>query len=325
MLVEPEPLRLANISLRALEIFVRVGESGSMTAAAERLGVTQSAVSQAIRTFEEAIGQRLLDRTLRPPVLTLTGTAVLEHATAIVQRLRALERVAWAAGAQQMPLLRLGMADSFAVTAGPALIGRIRHLARAWSVTSGPGETQIDGLLDRRVDFVLTFDTTPVPDACLALPVLSEPCMLVLPADFAGNFTTLPELAAHLDMLRYGRHLHVSRQIETFLEREGVVVPAHYRFETIDAVIAMVAAGLGWAVAPPLSLLKSASLSARLSWRRLPGAPLRRRLLLVGRRDEGDATARLIQHAAITAFTAACLPALRRLLPEVSGDITVGP
>src|SRR5580692_343444 len=77
-------INLSSISLRALEIFACVASSGSMTAAAERLGVSQSAVSQAIRALEEAIGHRLFDRSIRPPVLTLIGTAVLEHTRDLV-------------------------------------------------------------------------------------------------------------------------------------------------------------------------------------------------------------------------------------------------
>lgn len=323
MPVEVDAPNLSSLSLRAVEVFASVAATGSMTAAAEQLGVTQSAVSQAIRTFEDAIGQRLLDRSMRPTVLTLTGSAVLEHAIAMVQHLRALERAVSAGGEQQMPLLRLGMANTFAVTVGPSLVERIRHVARSWSIASGPTETRIEGLVDRRVDFVATFDETPVPDIFQVLPILSEPYLLALPASFTGRFSTLQDLAGQLDMLRYGQQLYVSRQIEAFLEREGVVAAARYRFDTIDAVIAMVAAGLGWALITPLSLLKSASLCPRLVCRPLPGATLRRRLVLVGRRGEGEAIGRLIQRSAIEAFRADCLPELARLLPELSRGIAV--
>ena len=314
---------LSSLSLRALEVFACVAATGSMTAAAEQLGVTQSAVSQAIRTFEEAIGQRLLDRSMRPTVLTLAGSAVREHAVAIVQQLRALERAVAVGGTQQIPLLRLGMANTFAVTVGPSLVERIRHVARSWSIASGPTETRVEGLVERRIDFVATFDETPVPETFQVLPILSEPYLLALPTRFTGSFSTLQDLAGRLDMLRYGQQLYVSRQIEAFLEREGVAAPARYRFDTIDAVIAMVAAGLGWALITPLSLLKSASLSPRLVCRPLPGATLRRRLVLVGRKGEGEAIGRLIQRAAIEAFRADCLPELGRLLPDLSRDIIV--
>jgi DNA-binding transcriptional LysR family regulator len=323
--LRPAPgVNLSSITLRALEIFASVAASGSMTAAAERLGVSQSAVSQAIRGFEEAIGHRLFDRSIRPPVLTLIGTAVLEHTTELVQRLRALEQTVRSADTPQMPLLRIGMANTFAVTAGPGLIERIRHLARSWAITSGPSETSIEGVVERRVDFVATFDETSLPDEFVALPILSEPYFLALPAGFAGRFETLQELAAQLDLLRYGRQLHVSRQIEAYLEQENVTAPDRYRFDSIDAVIAMVAAGIGWTLTTPLSLLKSAPLASRLSCRKLPGAPLRRKLVLIGRRKEGGAITALIQQEAIEVLREECLPQLRHLLPDISPAIEIG-
>lgn len=317
-------MNLSGVSLRALEIFASVASCGSMTAAADRLGVSQSAVSQAIRSLEEAIGHRLFDRSIRPPVLTLIGTAVLEHTTDLVQRMRALEQTVRSADAPQMPLLRIGMANTFAVTAGPGLIERIRHLARSWAITSGPSETSIEGVVERRVDFVATFDETSLPHEFIALPILSEPYFLALPAGFTGRFDTLQELSRQLDMLRYGRQLHVSRQIESYLERETVTAPDRYRFDSIDAVIAMVAAGIGWTLTTPLSLLKSAALAPRLTCRLLPGAPLRRKLVLIGRRNEGGAITALIQREAIAVLREECLPQLSRMLPEISPEIEVG-
>jgi DNA-binding transcriptional LysR family regulator len=324
-LARPGPdVNLSSLTLRALEIFVSVAASGSMTAAAERLGVSQSAVSQAIRALEEAIGRKLFDRSIRPPALTLIGTAVLEHATELTQRMRALEQTIRSAATPQMPLLRIGMANTFAVTAGPGLIERIRHLARSWAITSGPSETSIEGVVERRVDVVATFDETTLPDEFVALPILSEPYFLALPAGFAGRFDTLQQLSTQLAMLRYGRQLHVSRQIETYLERENVIAPERYRFDSIDAVIAMVAAGIGWTLTTPLCLLKSPALAPRLACRLLPGRPLRRRLVLIGRRKESGAMTELIQREAIDVLRTECLPQLRRMLPEISGEVEIG-
>lgn len=317
-------ISLSSVSLRALEIFVSVASSGSMTVAAERHSITQSAVSQAVRSLEDAIGHRLFDRSMRPPVLTLIGTAVLEHATAMVQQMWALEQTVRSAATPQMPLLRIGMANTFAVTAGPGLIERIRHLARSWAITSGPSETSIEGVIARRVDLVASFDDATLPDDFAALPIFVEPYVVALPAGFSGRFETLGELAGRLDMLRYGRQLHVSRQIETYFEREGLSPPGRYRFDSIDAVIAMVAAGIGWTLTTPLSLLKSAALVPQLVCHALPGGGVSRRLKLIGRRNEGGEIMAVIQREAIDVFRQQCMPQIERLLPEISRAIEIG-
>lgn len=315
---------LSSITLRAFEIFTSVVQSGSMSAAAERLGVTQPAISQALRALEKAIGQELFDRTMRPPVLTLAGHAVLHHAAEMIEHMHALEGMMRSPGDSRLPMLRIGMADSFAATGGPFLIERIQHLAASWSIDSGPVSTRINGLIERRVDAIVSFDDTPLPPDFLVLPLFSEPYFLALPASFTGGARSLRELAGRLDMLRYGEHLHVSRQIEGYLQREAVVAPHRYRFDTIDAVIAMVAAGLGWALVTPLCLFKSSNVAPRIRCLPLPGRPLRRNLVLAMRREEGKAIAPLIQRAATDVFRDALLPAIDRLIPRISAEIAVG-
>jgi DNA-binding transcriptional LysR family regulator len=54
------------IDLRALQAFLAVCETGSMTAAAQRLGISQSAVSQSVSSLERDLGASLFDRESRP-------------------------------------------------------------------------------------------------------------------------------------------------------------------------------------------------------------------------------------------------------------------
>src|SRR5512132_793945 len=62
-----------NVTLRQLRAFVNVAQFGVFTAAAERLHVTQSALSVMIRGLETELGLRLFDRTTRMVELTDAG------------------------------------------------------------------------------------------------------------------------------------------------------------------------------------------------------------------------------------------------------------
>ena len=318
-----EGLRLAGITLRAFEIFAAVAERGSMTGAAEQLGVSQSAVSQAVRALEVTLGQTLFDRSLRPPALTLAGAAVLQHAQGILEHARSLERVSSGDGGQALPLLRIGMANTFAVTVAPLLLEQIRHLARSWTISSGAGETRVEGLLERRLDLVITFDDAAVQRELLSLPIMSEPFCLAVPHSFRGPVQHWSDLQGVGEMLRYGRHLHLSGQVEGHLSREGLDLPMRFRLDTISAVIAMVAAGVGWSLVTPLSILSSASLAGRLRLLPMPGQQLRRTLVVAGRPEDGGTIVPLVQKASIQALADHCLPELRRLLPEMSGTIVL--
>ena len=315
---------LSTVSLRALEIFVGVAQTGSMSGVAERLGLSQSAVSQAIRGFEETLGERLFDRSVRPPALTLVGATVLKHAAAIVHHKHELERAIRLAADQPLPLLRIGMVDSFAATAGPMLIDQLRNVAAQGSIASGAAETKIQALVDRRVDFIVTSDQSRVPGDFLVLPVLSEPYFLALPSSFTAEVRSLQQLAGALDLIRYGQQLHIARQIERYLDETGVAAPLRYQFDTVDAVMAMVASGLGWTVTTPLAFLKAAAHAPRIRCEKLPGPPIHRRVAVVARQGEGRSVATLIQEAAIDVLRRHCIPLVHQLLPSLSAAMRLG-
>jgi len=74
--------------LSDIAVFVRVVEAGSFTAAAERLGLSQSAVSKSVNRLEERMGTRLLNRSTRKLSLTEAGAALHErgkHALAEIE------------------------------------------------------------------------------------------------------------------------------------------------------------------------------------------------------------------------------------------------
>src|SRR5690606_38919579 len=86
----PCRLRLNNgarmaTDLNLLAIFSAVAEAGNFSAAAERLGLTRSAVSQGIRRLEADIGHPLFLRTTRSVRLTEQGTAMRARVSRALQ------------------------------------------------------------------------------------------------------------------------------------------------------------------------------------------------------------------------------------------------
>ncbi|MCY1004177.1 LysR family transcriptional regulator [Nannocystis pusilla] len=95
------------------EVFVRVVEDGSLTAAARRLEMTTSYVSKLMTRLEERLGARLLIRTTRKLSLTETGRAYFERCTEVIRGLEEAEQLA--ADLQQAPrgTLRLTVPNAF--------------------------------------------------------------------------------------------------------------------------------------------------------------------------------------------------------------------
>ncbi len=73
------------MNTKSLRIFVEVAETGSFSAAARNLGLTQPAVSFQIRTLEKEFGNTLIDRSTARNRLTEAGDSFLRHARGILE------------------------------------------------------------------------------------------------------------------------------------------------------------------------------------------------------------------------------------------------
>ncbi|HEX5789606.1 MAG TPA: LysR family transcriptional regulator [Luteolibacter sp.] len=73
--------------LRQLKAFVAVADSGSFTLAARQLHLTQSAVSHSIRTLEDQLGCKLLERNCRSVKPTAAGEAFLRRTRRVIEDL----------------------------------------------------------------------------------------------------------------------------------------------------------------------------------------------------------------------------------------------
>ncbi len=79
------------ITLRQLDIFLAIADSGTTTAAAERIALSQSAISAAIAELEKLLGVQLFDRLGKRLQLNDHGRALLPQARALVDNARSLE------------------------------------------------------------------------------------------------------------------------------------------------------------------------------------------------------------------------------------------
>jgi len=97
-----------------LLLFARIVESGSFSAAAERVQLPKSTVSRRISLLEGQLGERLLQRTTRKLVLTEFGASLLEHARKVAEETEAAGALAQHRQDAPSGLLRVSMPNDFA-------------------------------------------------------------------------------------------------------------------------------------------------------------------------------------------------------------------
>ena len=114
----------SSVNLNRLAAFAAVVESGSFTAAAEKLGLTKAMVSQHVSRLEKELGVSLLTRTTRKVMPTETGTAFYADCAQVLQGLEAA--IARVGGGSEVPggTLRLTVAEDYgAAVVVPAIAG----------------------------------------------------------------------------------------------------------------------------------------------------------------------------------------------------------
>jgi DNA-binding transcriptional LysR family regulator len=117
------------MTLRQMEYLIAVVDEGSFTRAAERLFVSQPALSHQVKALEESVGGALLERLPHSIQLTPLGRAFLPHATAAVNEAGDAMRAARAVGQLEAGALKIGTLHSIALGVVPAAI-------RAWRLSN---------------------------------------------------------------------------------------------------------------------------------------------------------------------------------------------
>ncbi len=123
------------MDLRQLEIFVKVAEFKSFSKAAEALFLTQPTVSEHIRTLEQELGVRLLDRLGRGAEVTRAGQLLFTHATRILQLQREARQAMDQFQGKLVGELAVGASTIPGEYVLPPLLGRFRDKFPDISVT----------------------------------------------------------------------------------------------------------------------------------------------------------------------------------------------
>ena len=116
---------MLHLTLRQLEIFCAVAQTGSTVAAADAVALSQSATSAALQQLEQAMGAQLFERVGRRLALNDAGRALLPEALALLEQARGIEQ-AFSVRAASLPV-RLRVAAS--TTKAPM---RCRPCSRTW-------------------------------------------------------------------------------------------------------------------------------------------------------------------------------------------------
>lgn len=237
--------------VNAMALFAHVVEAQGFSAAAERLGLSKSAVSKAVSDLEAHLGVRLLHRTTRRLRLTDAGEALHAHASKILAEAAEAEADVGRLDGRPRGRLRVN---------APTALGRHFVLPVVTSLLGRYPEIEVDlTLQDDIVDLVSTRTDVAVrvgrlaDQSLVARKLAPVRTFIVASVDYLaqhGTPETPEELAAHPFVL----YTLLPRPEQLVLEREGeratLTVHGRLHLNNGEAILDAVLAGQGFGVIP---------------------------------------------------------------------------
>ena len=210
--------------LTSLTVFTKVVDSGGFSAAARRLNMSVTMVSNHVQALEDRLGVRLLNRTTRKVSLTEIGKAYYDRAIQILADLEQADDIAGALQLVPRGTLRIHVATHMVPFVAP-VVARLLSSYADLKVDLRMGEADVD-LIEDGYDVALRM--TPPPDSSLIVRSLATwrhvLCCSHAYIERHGRVQTLDELVGH----DCGRHSNYPFGDEwRFLDRRGM--PASVR------------------------------------------------------------------------------------------------
>lgn len=313
------------LDMNAVQVFLTVAEEGSMSGAARRLGVTQSAISQSVRQLEQLLGVRLVDRARRPMQLTPFGVALRHRGTRVLMEVANLKGQVLEAGSGVKPTLRLGLVDSFASLCGAALTKDLFERTAQLSVRSGLSPQLGAALHKRELDMIVASEPLEAYAGLERFRLFTEQYLIIMPpGERHGTITLdgLKQLGKRLPLVRYNGKSQVGIHIGTFLRRHGITASNHLELDNAATVAGMVAAGIGWAMTTPMCLMQNEKAATRVTTLRLERSAPERALFVIARQGEYDQFFKHVCGIASNIVQTEYLAGLRQIIPQLDMLVT---
>jgi DNA-binding transcriptional LysR family regulator len=242
------------MDIRQLKAFVAIAETRTFTAAAERVHVTQAAISMQIRQLEQEVGLPLFIRTPRRVVLTEAGERLLQRAYLILREHdAALSELAELAGAEH-GRLRLGSASGMvSADALPHILARMKqsHQHADVTVTSGTSAELVGKILSGELD--LAFVSLPVEARNIETELLSRDQLVAIasPRHPHADKKVISAFALAGERLILGeRGGNTRRLIDEFFADAGLRPTVAMELSRQSAIMNMVANDMGVGIVP---------------------------------------------------------------------------
>ena len=237
------------MNLRGLRTLIEIDRIGSFATAADRLGLTLSAVSQQIKALEDDLQLSLFDRAHRPPAMTPVARQVAKHARTILSEVNALRAIGSVPGVLRGEY-RIGFVATASVRLMPEfLAGAARQQPAArFFVESGLSTTLLQKVKAGTLDAAVITATPDLRSDALFVPLRTERFVLAAPKRLKGE--DIIGCASKLAHVQFTPTTGIGLLVAAYLARQGIKPAETLEIDSVEAVMGCVNAGVGFAILP---------------------------------------------------------------------------
>lgn len=310
------------VTLRGLEVFEALAQSGSVARTAQATGLSQPAVSQQMKNLEAALGTALVDHARRPMQLTPAGRSFLARTETVLGQLRLAQSELTVMDLAHLSTLNLGMIDDFDNDLTPRLATILAEsLTRCrFRLISAPSHEISAAVREARLHVAVAASTGEVLENVTEFALVRDPFILVAPRSADGA----PEgIMQRLPFLRYDSDQLIGRQIEAQMGRLRLDFEGRFEIGSHPALMALVARGTGWAVTTSLGFMRSTRFHPDLAAHPLPFAGFARTISLFASADWTDEVPRDVARTVRRLAQELMISPARAQLPWLQEDLRV--
>jgi LysR family nitrogen assimilation transcriptional regulator len=234
------------LEFRDLKSLAAIAESGSFSAAARELNVTQPALSAAIKRLEIDLKVSLIDRHSRGARLSEEGKFVLQKAYAIFREVAEINSVVHNFAEAPMGAVRLGLPTTVAGGLVPEFFPELtaRFPLIKLNVVEAMSGVLAELLHLGRLDLAVLFDVQPMT-GFRSQPILREKIHLIVPADhhLAGRKSVRLEEVTRLRLVMPSDHHSIRRHVDAVCHSEGHSLDVQADVDSLPGIMSLVRMG----------------------------------------------------------------------------------
>lgn len=238
--------------LKQMKTFIEIADSGSFHAAADRLCVSQSAVSMQMKNLEQGLKLELFDRNVRPPRINNTGRMLMDQMRDIVTRVDKLVESS-PVSSQFSGSIRLGTIPGASFVL-PDTLKRLNEKYQHLQVRvfSDLTDSLTEQVAQGKLDAALVTEPRALAANLISRPILTEPLMVLAAPSQTGQSDV--ELLENNRYISFNRKAEVSRIIEESMSQRQIKLTPLMELDTLETFQMMIMHGLGVGILPMSSI-----------------------------------------------------------------------